>query len=162
MKTSELRVFDSAEYLNSEEAVAAYLEACAEIGDPSEIANALGVVARARGMTQLARDTGVARESLYKALRPEGNPSLDTLARIVDAFGLRLAFVPKGRRKEGIAPRKGRTGSKAKAETLNAGDPMAVDDIGRAGDDKPVRMNRARAAKPKSAKTGLPRARRAA
>jgi probable addiction module antidote protein len=161
MKTSELPVFDSAEYLDSEEAIAAYLEACAEDGNPADIAGALGVVARARGMTQLARDTGVARESLYKALRPEGNPSLDTLAKIVGAFGLRLAFVPKENQAKGAAPRKGRAGP-AKAQKLNAGDLIADKDIRIADEDGSARKNRTRAAKSKSRKATRPRTRQAA
>ena len=162
MKTSELRVFDSGEYLDSEEAIAAYLEACAEDGSPADIAGALGVVARARGMTQLARDTGVARESLYKALRPEGNPSLDTLAKIVGAFGLRLAFVPKESQAKGAVPRKGRAGPAAKVQLLSADDLIADKDIRIADEDGLVRKNRTRAAKSKSRKAARPRTRRAA
>lgn len=84
--------YDSADYLNSEEEMAAYLEACLEEAgdDPAFIARALGTVARARGMTQLARDAGLSRESLYKALSPQGNPEFATILKVLRALGLRL------------------------------------------------------------------------
>ncbi len=94
--TTKLRKWDSAEYLQTEEDIALYLEACMEeAGDDSAfIAKALGTIARARGMTQLAKDTGLGRESLYKALSGENNPSLDTIVKVSHALGFRLAFVP--------------------------------------------------------------------
>ena len=82
--------FDSAEYLGSDEAVSAYLEEALETGDPAFIAQALGTVARARGMSQIAKETGLSRESLYKALSPEGNPEFSTVMRVMRALGLRL------------------------------------------------------------------------
>lgn len=82
--------WDAAEYLNTEEEMAAYLEAALEEGEPSLVAAALGDIARARGMTQLARDTGLGRESLYKALSPNGNPEFATIMKVVQALGLRL------------------------------------------------------------------------
>ncbi len=84
--------WDSAEYLKTEEDMAAYLEACLdEAGDdPAFIAKALGVIARARGMTQLARDSGLSRESLYRALSGEGNPEFATIWKVVRALGLRF------------------------------------------------------------------------
>jgi len=82
--------WDAAEYLNSEEEMAAYLEAALEEGDPALVAATLGDIARARGMTQLARDTGLGRESLYKALSPTGNPEFSTIMKVVEALGLRL------------------------------------------------------------------------
>jgi probable addiction module antidote protein len=84
--------WDSAEYLKTEEDMAAYLEACFEEAgdDPAFIAKALGVIARARGMTQLARDSGLSRESLYRALSGEGNPEFATIWKVVRALGLRL------------------------------------------------------------------------
>jgi probable addiction module antidote protein len=87
--------WDSAEYLRTEEERAAYLDACMEEApdDPAFIANALGVVARSRNMSQLARDTGLTREGLYKALSKEGNPSFDTVLKVVNALGYRLALV---------------------------------------------------------------------
>lgn len=84
--------YDSAEHLKTDEDMAAYLDACLqEAGDdPAYIAHALGVIARARGMTQLARDTGLARENLYKALSAEGNPEFGTVLKVVKALGLKL------------------------------------------------------------------------
>ncbi|MFZ2854546.1 MAG: addiction module antidote protein [Rhodocyclaceae bacterium] len=83
---------DSAEYLKTGEDMAAYLDACLEEAgdDPAFIAHALGVIARARGMTQLARDTGLARENLYKALSSDGNPEFGTILKVVKALGLKL------------------------------------------------------------------------
>ncbi len=84
--------WDSAEHLKTDEDMVGYLDAClAEAGDDAAyIAHALGVIARAKGMTQLARDTGLGRESLYKALSGEGNPSFATILKVVSALGLRL------------------------------------------------------------------------
>lgn len=82
--------WDAAEYLNSGEEMAAYLEAALEDGEPGLVAAALGDIARARGMTQLARETGLGRESLYKALSPNGNPEFSTIMKVVQALGLRL------------------------------------------------------------------------
>ena len=82
--------WDPAEHLNSEEEMAAYLEAALEEGEPSLVAAALGDIARARGMSQLARDTGLGRESLYKALSPTGNPEFSTIMKVVEALGFRL------------------------------------------------------------------------
>ena len=86
--------WDAAEYLNSDEEMAAYLEAALEEGEPAIVAAALGDIARARGMTQLARDTGLGRESLYKALSPSGNPEFSTIMKVVEALGLRLHASP--------------------------------------------------------------------
>jgi probable addiction module antidote protein len=83
--------FDSAEYLDSPEAVSAYLEEALETDDPAFITQALGTVARARGMSQVAKETGLSRESLYKALSPEGNPEFSTVIRVMRALGLRFA-----------------------------------------------------------------------
>ncbi len=82
--------YDVADYLTSPERVAAYIELAVEAGDPQAIAVALGTVARARGMTQLSKDTGLTREALYRALGTDGNPTLTTFAAVLDAFGLRL------------------------------------------------------------------------
>ena len=83
---------DVAEHLRTPEEMAAYLEACLEEadGDAAFIAKALGDIARARGMSQVARDTGLSRESLYKALSGERTPGFDTILRVVDALGLKL------------------------------------------------------------------------
>lgn len=84
--------YDTADYLKSEEDMAAYLAACLEEAgdDPAFIAAALGDIARAKGMTQLAKDTGITRDGLYKALRPDGNPNLGTVLKVVRALGLKL------------------------------------------------------------------------
>lgn len=87
--------WDSADYLKTEADRTAYLEACLEEApdDPAFIANALGAVARSRNMSQLARDTGLTREGLYKALSTEGNPSFGTVLKVVNALGYRLTLV---------------------------------------------------------------------
>jgi probable addiction module antidote protein len=82
--------WDVTRYLDSVEAIAAYLDAVIQENDPALLAAALGDVARARGMTQLARDTGLGRESLYKALSLQGNPELGTVMKVVQSLGLRL------------------------------------------------------------------------
>lgn len=82
--------WDASEYLSTEEDMAAYLNAALEDGDTSLLAAALGDIARAKGMTQLAKETGITRDGLYKALSPNGNPSFDTVQKVVKAFGLKL------------------------------------------------------------------------
>lgn len=86
--------WDSADYLKTEEDMAAYLEAALEEApdDAAFLAQVLGTIARARGMMQLAKDTGLTREGLYKALSKDGNPSLDTILKVVKALGLKLNF----------------------------------------------------------------------
>lgn len=90
--------WDSVQELKSEKDIALYFEACLEDdpGDGSLIRAALGDIARARGMSQVARETGLARESLYKALSPEGNPEFATVMKVIKALGFRLhaEFVP--------------------------------------------------------------------
>lgn len=88
--------WDPAHHLESEEDMAAYLEAALEEGDPALIAAALGDIARAKGMTQLAKETGLGRESLYKALSPTGNPEFATVMKVVTALGLKLRATPAG------------------------------------------------------------------
>ncbi|MDA8170607.1 MAG: putative addiction module antidote protein [Nitrospiraceae bacterium] len=84
--------WDSAEHLKTKEDMALYLEAMIEEsgGDPAAIAVALGNIARAKGMTEIARKTGLARENLYKALSPEGNPEFATVIKVAKALGLKL------------------------------------------------------------------------
>ena len=82
--------WDASEYLTTEEDMAAYLNAALEDGDISVIAAALGDIARAKGMTQLSKETGITRDGLYKALSPTGNPSFDTVQKVIKAFGLKL------------------------------------------------------------------------
>jgi probable addiction module antidote protein len=87
---SMTRPFDAAEYLDSAEAIAAYLEVAFEDADPAVIADALGTVARAKGMTEVARKTGLSRESLYKALSAEGNPEFATILKVMRALDLKI------------------------------------------------------------------------
>lgn len=84
--------WDASEHLETEADIAAYLNAAFEDGDMSVIAAALGDIARARGMTQLAKETGITRDGLYKALSPTGNPSFDTVQKVVKAFDLKLCI----------------------------------------------------------------------
>ena len=92
MRKTKTTRYDVAEHLRSPEEMAAYLEACLDEaeGDAAFIAKALGDIARARGMTQVARDTGLSRESLYKALSGERSPDFNTILKVVNALGLRL------------------------------------------------------------------------
>jgi probable addiction module antidote protein len=94
IKVSELSEFDAAEYLNNEEDMAAYLTAVLEENDPALLAAALGDIARARGMSQVAKDSGIAREALYKALRPGSEPRFETISRVCVALGVRLVAQP--------------------------------------------------------------------
>ncbi len=84
--------YDTAEHLKTNADMAAYLDACLEEAgdDPAFIAHALGIIARAKGMSQLARDTGLARENLYKALSVDGNPEFGTILKVIKALGLKL------------------------------------------------------------------------
>jgi len=82
--------WDSAEYLKTDKDIANYLEAVFEDGDPALISHALGVIARAKGMSQIAQAAGLGRESLYKALSPEGNPEFATVLKVMRALGLKL------------------------------------------------------------------------
>ncbi|MBU1570681.1 MAG: putative addiction module antidote protein [Proteobacteria bacterium] len=90
MAKTKTRPWDVAEHLETVEDMAAYLEAALEEGDPAIVAAAIGDIARAKGITQIARETGLGRESLYKALSPEGNPEFATVLKVVRALGLRL------------------------------------------------------------------------
>jgi probable addiction module antidote protein len=83
--------YDSAEYLNSAKAINAYMEEALETDDPAFIAKALGTIARARGMSQIAKKAGLSRESLYKALSAEGNPEFGTIIRVMHALGLKFS-----------------------------------------------------------------------
>lgn len=89
--TLETTPWDPIDSLTSPEAEIAYLEAAFEDGDPSLIAAVIGDVARARGMAQIAKDAGLSRETMYKAFRREGNPTLETLASVLKALGVKLA-----------------------------------------------------------------------
>jgi probable addiction module antidote protein len=87
---ADLPDFDMAEELRSDEDIAQYLSIVLEENDPSELTHALGVIARARGMAEVARASGLTREALYKALRPNSQPRFDTIARVCTALGVKL------------------------------------------------------------------------
>ena len=105
--------FDAADYLTTAEACAVFLSEALKSDDVAYIANALGVVARARGMAEIAKKTGLSREGLYKTLSVKGNPELATVLKILEAVGLQLVAQPaeKARRK----PRSGSSAGKRKA-----------------------------------------------
>lgn len=92
MKKTKVKTtpWDASEHLKSEEDMAAYLEAAIEDGDPAVISAAIGDIARAKGMSQIASETGLGRESLYKALSPGGNPEFATILKVVRALGLKF------------------------------------------------------------------------
>lgn len=94
MSKIKTRPFDMSNYLTSDEDSAEYLRQVMEDGDPALLAAALGDIAKARGMTQLARDTGLSRESLYKSLSGERAPSSDTLFKVIHAMGFKLTLEP--------------------------------------------------------------------
>lgn len=83
--------WDAAEHLETEEDMVAYLDAALEDGDPAVIVAVVGDIARAKGMSQIAREAGLGRESLYKALSPGGNPEFATILKVVRALGLKLS-----------------------------------------------------------------------
>lgn len=87
IRIADLPEFDLAEYLKSEEDIAAYLTMVIEEGDTAELAHALGLAARARGMSEIARASGITREALYRALRPDAQPRFDTISRVCTALG---------------------------------------------------------------------------
>jgi probable addiction module antidote protein len=93
MMRTKTAPYDVAEFLETPEEMAAYLEACIQEseGDSAFIAKALGDIARAKGMTQIARETGLSRESLYKALSGDRSPSFDTILKVISALGLKLS-----------------------------------------------------------------------
>jgi len=94
IRIADLPEFDMAQQLKTEEDIAAYITMVIEEGDASELAHALGVAARARGMSEVARATGLSREALYKALRPNAKPRFDTVNRVCTALGVQLVAQP--------------------------------------------------------------------
>lgn len=90
-----LRPFDPANYLETEEDILYYLEAAMEGNDPSHIARALGDVARSKGMSEIAKKSGLGRQALYRTLSEDGNPTLETLLGVLDALGLQLTVQPR-------------------------------------------------------------------
>ena len=94
VKVDCLPVFDMVDYLDNDAAVAEYLSQVLTDGDDGELAHALGHIAKARGMAQIAKDAGIGRESLYKALRADANPRFDTISRVCKALGVKLVALP--------------------------------------------------------------------
>lgn len=94
IKVADLADFDMAEHLDSDEAIAQYLSMVLEENDPAELTHALGTIARARGMTEVARASGLTREALYKALRPTSQPRFDTIMRVINSLGLKISVQP--------------------------------------------------------------------
>ncbi|BBO20500.1 MAG: putative addiction module antidote protein [Candidatus Desulfobacillus denitrificans] len=94
IKAADLPDFDAARYLDSEEAIAAYLTDILEPNDPALLAAALGDIARARGMSEIAKASGISREALYKALRADTQPRFDTISRVCAALGVKLVAQP--------------------------------------------------------------------
>lgn len=91
---ADLPDFDMAQQLKSEEDIAAYITMVIEDGDAAELAHALGVAAKARGMSEVAKSTGITREALYKALKPNAKPRFDTINKVCAALGVRLVALP--------------------------------------------------------------------
>jgi probable addiction module antidote protein len=89
-KIDTLQNFDMARYLNSDKAITEYLNQVLEEGDDALLAEALGDIARAKGMAQIAQTTGITREALYKALRPNAKPRFDTISKVIGALGIKL------------------------------------------------------------------------
>ncbi|MEO6225996.1 MAG: addiction module antidote protein [Sphingomicrobium sp.] len=100
MAKVQTTAFDSADYLNSAEAIAGYLDAYLDDSTPEELREALANVARSHGVSDLARRSGVSRPGIYKALGQDGNPSFETIQAILAAMGLRLTVVPAERDQE--------------------------------------------------------------
>ena len=94
INVNELPEFDPAKYLDNEESIAVYLTGILEENDAALLASALGDIARARGMTEIAKAAGITREALYRALRPDSAPRFDTIARVCTALGVRLVAEP--------------------------------------------------------------------
>ena len=94
IKVADLPVFDGAASLENEQTIAAYLTDILEAQDPALLAAALGDIARAHGMTEIAKASGITREALYKALRPDAQPRFDTISRVCAALGVRLVAEP--------------------------------------------------------------------
>ena len=90
IKTADLPEFDMAEHIKTEADIAAYLNLVLEEGDAAELAHALGIIARAKGMTEIAQKSGITREALYKALRPNAQPRFDTVNKVMQAIGVKL------------------------------------------------------------------------
>jgi probable addiction module antidote protein len=103
MKVSKLKKFDAAEHLRTPEARAEYLSLVLADGDPAEVRDALNVVARAQGMSEIAKAVGVTREGLYKTLGEDGNPEFATVLRVIGALGIRLSAQAAKSKKKAVA-----------------------------------------------------------
>jgi probable addiction module antidote protein len=99
INVDDLPEFDPAQYLDNEESIAVYLTGILEENNAALLASALGDIARARGMTEIAKAAGITREALYKALRPNSAPRFDTISRVCAALGVRLVAQPMPARK---------------------------------------------------------------
>ena len=111
--TIKISPFDAADYLTTAEACAEFLTESLKSDDVAYIANALGVVARARGMAEIAKKTGLSREGLYKTLSGKGNPELATVLKVLEAVGLELVAQPAAKAKRKPKPRSAPTRHKA-------------------------------------------------
>lgn len=148
--TLQLTIFDITDHLDNEEAIAEYLSQVMADGDDDEILRALGHVAKARGMSQLAKDAGVGRESLYKALKPGATPGFATVGKVVRALGFKMGVSP-ARRPAVAAPktapasgRKPDEGVKTKGQRGNVGTGQQKK-AGKIAEAKPLRENKLRA-----------------
>ncbi|MEO5565877.1 MAG: addiction module antidote protein [Luteimonas sp.] len=113
--TIRTRPFDPAEYLNSEASISAFVSDAMESGDPVILQNALNTAARARGVAQIAEDSGLGRESLYKALRPGAKPQFGTIVKVLGALGVKLVPQPVAAPVNRPAKRLASTGASRKA-----------------------------------------------
>jgi probable addiction module antidote protein len=102
--------WDAADYLETKEDIAAYLDAVLEDGDPELLKAALGDIARSKGMTDIAKAAGLGRSNLYKALSPDGNPEFATVASVLKALGLRLSVAQERVSRQPATPRRGAAG----------------------------------------------------
>jgi probable addiction module antidote protein len=93
--STKVTAFDVSEYLKDEASIAAYLSAIMEEGDPRLLLSAIGDIAKARGMSRIASESGLGRESLYKALNSKAKPRFDTILKVLSALGVNIAFNPK-------------------------------------------------------------------
>ena len=103
--------WDAADYLETKEDIAAYLDAVLEDGDPELLKAALGDIARSKGMTDIAKAAGLARSNLYKALSPDGNPEFSTVAHVLKALGLRLSVARERVNRRRATPRRRAAGA---------------------------------------------------
>jgi probable addiction module antidote protein len=94
-RIADLPTFDMAEQLRDAEDIAAYLQLALDDEDPAELAHALGIIARARGMTEIAQKSGMSREALYKALRPGSDPRFATISKVMKALDIKLMATPQ-------------------------------------------------------------------